>query len=97
MATYLMLLRWTDQGIKNLKESPARMESFKKSARLFGGEIREIYVSLGHYDMVSLISAPDDESLCKLALALGSLGNVRTQTLRLFSESEFKKMVGGLP
>jgi uncharacterized protein with GYD domain len=97
MATYLLLARWTDQGVKNIKESPARIESFKKSARSVGAEIREVYVALGHYDTVSLVSAPDDDSMCKLALALGSLGNARTQTLRLFSEAEFKKLVTGLP
>src|SRR5262245_21907682 len=97
MATYAMLSRYTDQGIKNIKESPARIDSFKKAASGFGAEIREVYLAIGAYDTVCLISAPDDETMCKVALALGSLGNVHTETMRLFSEAEFKKMVGGLP
>jgi uncharacterized protein with GYD domain len=97
MATYLLLSRYTEQGVKDIKGSPARIESFKKSARNLGAEVREVYLALGHYDTVSLVSAPDDEAMCKLALALGSLGNVRTQTLRLFSEGEFKKLVSSLP
>jgi uncharacterized protein with GYD domain len=97
MATYLLLCRYTDQGVKNIKDSPARIESFKKSARGVGAEVREVYLSMGPYDTISLVSAPDDEAMCKLALAVGSLGNVHTQTLRLFSEGELKKMVASLP
>jgi uncharacterized protein with GYD domain len=97
MATYLLLSRYTDQGVKSIKDSPARIENFKKSARGVGAEVREVYLALGEYDTVSLISAPDDESMCKLALAVSSLGNVRTQTVRLFSETELKKMIASIP
>jgi uncharacterized protein with GYD domain len=97
MANYLMLTRLTEQGIRDVKEAPTRIEAFKKQARSLGAEVREVYLSLGAVDTVCLISAPDDETICKVALALGGLGNVRTETLRMFSESEFKKLVGGLP
>jgi uncharacterized protein with GYD domain len=97
MATYVMLTHLTDEGMRNVKESPARIEAFKKSARGFGAEVREVYLAIGAYDTVCLISAPDDETMCKVALALGSLGNVRTETMRLFSESEFKKLAGAIP
>jgi uncharacterized protein with GYD domain len=97
MANYVMLTRFTEQGARNIKESPTRMEAFKKQARGFGAEVREVYLAIGSVDTVCLISAPDDEAMCKVALALSSLGNVRTETLRVFSESEFKKLASGLP
>jgi uncharacterized protein with GYD domain len=97
MATYLLLSRFTSQGIKDVKGSPARIEAFKKAARTFGAEIREVYFSFGRYDTVSLVSTPDDESMCKLSLALGALGNVHTETVRLFAEADAKKLIAALP
>jgi uncharacterized protein with GYD domain len=97
MGTYMMLSRWTDRGITNVKDAPARIDAFKKTASAVGGEVREVYLALGKYDTVSLISAPDDEAVAKLALSLCSAGNVHTETLRLFSESEFRKMMTALP
>jgi uncharacterized protein with GYD domain len=96
MATYAVLARWTDRGAQNLKESPARIEEFKKLARGFGGEVREVYAALGRFDTLSLVSAPDDETVTKIALSLSVLGNVHTETVRLFSESEFKTMLQAL-
>jgi uncharacterized protein with GYD domain len=97
MATFVMLSRWSDKGIAGVKDAPTRIDDFKKTARTLGGEVREVYCALGRYDTVSLLSAPDDDTVAKIALALGSLGNVHTETLRLFSESEFKKLCGSLP
>jgi uncharacterized protein with GYD domain len=97
MATYAMLARWSDKGIEAVKDAPARIESFKKTARTLGGEVREVYCALGRYDTVSLFSAPDDDTAAKIALAVGALGNVHTETLRLFAEGEFKKLLGALP
>jgi uncharacterized protein with GYD domain len=96
MATFLMLSRWSDKGIQNIKDSPARIDAFKKQARTLGCEVREVYCAMGRYDTVSLVSAPDDETMARVSLALGSLGNVHTETLRLFSEGDFKKLVGSL-
>lgn len=96
MATYVLLTKLTDQGARNIKDLPARMEAFKKSAPKFGAEVREAFLAIGPYDTLSLVSAPDDESVCKLALSLCALGNVHTETLRLFSEGEIKKLIAGL-
>jgi uncharacterized protein with GYD domain len=96
MALYAVLARWTDRGFQDVKESPARFEEFKKVARGLGGEVREVYAALGRYDTLSLVSAPDDESMTKIALSLASSGTFRTETLRLFSESELKTMLGAL-
>jgi uncharacterized protein with GYD domain len=97
MATYAMLSRWTDRGIEDIKNVTARIEAFKKMAGSCGAEVRETYVALGEFDTISLVQAPDDESMAKLALAIGKVGNVHTETLRLFAEGELKKLVAGLP
>jgi uncharacterized protein with GYD domain len=97
MATYAMLSRWTDRGIQDVKNVGARIEAFKKTARACGAEVRECYMALGEYDTMSLVQAPDDEAIARLALALGAVGNVRTETLRLFAEGELKKLVAALP
>jgi len=97
MASYAMLSRWTDRGIQDIKNVGTRIEAFKKTARTCGAEVRECYFILGKYDTLSLVQAPDDESICKLALALGAAGNVHTETLRLFGEAELKKLVAALP
>ena len=97
MASYAMLSTWTDRGIQDIKNVGARIEAFKNTARTCGAEVRECYFILGKYDTLSLVQAPDDESICKLALALGSAGNVHTETLRLFGEAELKKLVAALP
>ena len=97
MATYAFLSHWTDRGIQDIKNVGTRIESFKKTARACGCEVRECYMALGEYDTMSLVQAPDDEAIAKLALALGAMGNVRTATLRLFAEGELKKLVAALP
>jgi uncharacterized protein with GYD domain len=92
-----MLSCWTDRGVQNIKDVPARLDAFKKTARACGAEVREVYMALGHYDTISLVQAPDDEAAAKLALALCSAGNVRTETVRLFAEAELRKLVTTLP
>ena len=97
MATYLMLFRFTQQGIQNIKESPARVEAAKKAFQEMGARVKEFYSVMGRYDTVFIVEAPDDETIAKAALAVGSLGNVRTETLRAFTEDEFRKIVAVLP
>ncbi len=96
MATYVTLLRYTEQGAKNIKDSPARVDAAKKLFQSAGAELRAWYLAMGRYDAVVIGDAPNDETAAKLALAIGSLGNVRTETMRVFSESEFRKIVGSL-
>jgi len=96
MPTYVTLMRYTDQGIKNIKESPARLEAAKKTFQSAGAEIKAFYLALGKYDAVLISEGPDDETATRLALTVGSLGNVRTDTMRVFTEPEYRKLIGSL-
>ena len=97
MATYIMLVGWTQKGIKNVKESPDRLDAAKKVFQDAGAELKEFYLVMGQYDMVVVAEAPDDETVAKVALAIGSLGNVRTETLRAFTEEEYRKIIAAVP
>ena len=97
MATYIILFRFTQQGIKNIKESPDRVDAAKQTFRAMGAEVKEFYSVMGKYDTVFVVEAPDDETIAKLTLAIGSLGNVRTETLRAFTEDEYRKIIADLP
>ena len=97
MATYIILLRFTQQGIKKIKESPDRVDAAKQTFRAMGAEVKEFYSVMGKYDTVLVVEAPDDETIAKLTLAIGSLGNVRTETLRAFTEDEYRKIIADLP
>ncbi len=97
MATYLMLLRRTPQGIQTIKEAPARIEAAKDLCRSLGGEVKQFYFLLGRYDSAFTLEAPNDETAAKFALAIGSRGNVHTETLRAFTEAEYKQLIAGLP
>jgi uncharacterized protein with GYD domain len=96
MATYLMLLNWTDQGIKNIKESPKRMDAAKKLAKDLGGEIKTVYMMQGSFDLALVAEMPNDEKVAGFVLKLGSLGNVRTTTLKAYSEDDYRKIIGSL-
>ena len=94
MATYVMLMSFTDQGIKNVKDSPKRAEAFRQSAKKLGATVKELYWTLGQCDTVTIVDAPDDATMTALGLSLGTLGNVRTQTLRAFTEAEMTAIIG---
>ena len=96
MAKYITLLNWTDQGIKNVKDSPKRLDSVRDLAKKNGCEMRDIYLTIGAYDLVSILEAPDDETAAKLLLKIGSAGNVRSTTLKAFPEDAYRKIVGSL-
>jgi len=93
MATYIVLINFTEQGIRNIKDSPKRAAAATELARGFGLEIRDIFWTLGAFDGAVLIEAPDDQTVTAWALKLGSLGNVRTQTLRAFRANEFENIL----
>jgi uncharacterized protein with GYD domain len=97
MPTYVMLFRFTSKGIEKVKKSPARVEAVKKSFKAAGAEVKQFYLVMGRYDTVIVAEAPDDETIAKLTLSLGSQGNVRTETLRAFTEAEYRKIVAALP
>lgn len=97
MATFIVLGSFTDQGIKSIRESPKRAEAFKALAAKSGVKVKEIYWTLGHYDLVTITEAPDVATATALGLAVASLGNVKTETLTAFSPEEFGKILGKMP
>lgn len=97
MPTYISLLRYTQQGVQNIKESPARLDAAKKVFKAMGAELKQWYLVLGRYDAIVVSEAPDDETAAKLALAVGSQGNIHTETLRAFTEDEYRKLIAALP
>ena len=94
MVTYVVLSKFTDQGIRNVKDSPKRADAFKEMAKTFGVTVKEIVWTQGRYDVVIIAEAPDENSAMSLSLSLSALGNVRTETLRAFSAADMTKIVG---
>ena len=97
MATYIVLINYTQQGIGNIKESPNRVDAGRELARTYGAEITDLYLTMGEYDLIAKVEAPSDDAMAKFALALGSRGNTRTKTLRAFTEQEFRDIIAALP
>jgi uncharacterized protein with GYD domain len=97
MPTYITLGKWTQQGIEKVKESPARLDAFKKLVKSLGGMVKGFYMVTGHYDMVLITEAPDDAAVAKIALATASKGSVITETLHAFTEEEYRKIIAALP
>ena len=97
MSTYIMLADFTDQGIRNITESPKRADAARDLAGACGAEMKDLYLTLGGHDFVVMVEAPDDAAVAKFALKLGALGNVRTKTLKAFSEQEYRTIVETLP
>ena len=96
MATFISLLNFTDQGIRNIKDSPDRYEAFRAMAEKLGVRVKDLYYTVGHYDIVAVMEG-SDEAVTTALLKVGSLGNVRTETLRGFSLDDMKKIVGTMP
>ncbi len=97
MATYIMLIHYTQKGIENVKQSPTRLDAAKKAFKAIGAELKEFYLVAGRYDMVVVAEAPNDETIAKCALDLASKGSVATETLRAFKEEEYRKIIAALP
>ncbi len=97
MPTYIGLYKLTDQGIKGLKEAPGRIEAGIKAAEKMGAKVIGFYAVTGEYDYVAIGEWPSDEAAMTFALAIGSLGNVKTMTLRAYTKEEFASMVKKLP
>jgi uncharacterized protein with GYD domain len=97
MPTFISLYKLTDQGIKNIKEAPGRVEDAIKGAEAMGAKVIGFYSVMGEYDYVAIGEFPSDEHAVTFAMAVGSTGNVRTTTFRAFSKEEFSEMVEKLP
>ena len=94
MATYIALSNFTDQGIRSVKDTTKRAEAVQAAAAKFGVKMTQIYWTLGSYDIVSVIDAPDEASATAFALSIGAAGNIRTQTLRAFNKDEMTGILG---
>lgn len=88
MATYIVLVNYTDQGIRNIKDTTKRADTVREMAKKFGVTAKDFYWTLGSYDVVNIFEAPDDTSMAALLAGIGTLGNVRTQALQAFSEED---------
>ena len=97
MPTYISLIRFTQKGMETIKEGPARLDAAKERFRAAGGELKAFYLVTGQYDAVAISELPNDEAAARLALATGSMGNIRTETLRAFTEAEYRKIITALP
>jgi uncharacterized protein with GYD domain len=94
MATYIVLGNLTDQGIRSVKDTTKRAEAFKALAQKAGVKVKEVYWTLGQYDIATIIESPDEETATALGLSVGALGNIRTQTLRAFTSEEMGRILG---
>jgi uncharacterized protein with GYD domain len=97
MPTYITLARWTQEGIEKIKESPARLDAWKQVVESAGGTVKGWYMVTGQYDMVTIVEAPSDDVVARVALATGSKGSVRSETVRAFPEDEYRKIIAALP
>jgi uncharacterized protein with GYD domain len=97
METYIILGRYTREGAAQVKDGPARIEDVRKAIEAAGGKLLGWYLTMGQYDFVAITQGPSATSAAGLLLTVGAQGNIRTETLRAFTEAEFKNIVAGLP
>lgn len=96
MASFISLVKFTDQGIRDVKASPDRFAAFKKLLESMGGTVKAAWWTVGSYDIV-VVCEGSDESATAALLTVGSMGNVRTETLRAFDEGEIRKIIAKMP
>jgi uncharacterized protein with GYD domain len=97
MATYIALVNFTDQGVRQIRQTTERAKALINAAANLGVQIKDIYWTMGGFDAVFIAEAPDDDSVMAFAASMGSLGNIRTQTLRAFSAAEMNKILDKVP
>ena len=93
MTTYIMLANWTDQGARNVKDSPGRLDAAKTALQSMGGEFKAFFMTMGAYDLVAIYEAPDDAVAARFNLQLAMLGSIRTQTLKAFPEAAYREII----
>ena len=96
MATYIVLMNWTDQGIRNVKDAAKRLDASREVAKKLGCELGLYVMTIGPYDGMCVVEAPSDEAMAKFALTVGAAGNIRTTTLKAFSEEAYRKLIASL-
>lgn len=97
MPTYMTQIRYTQQGIQSIKDSPTRLDTAKALFKSLDAEIKSFYLAMGRNDVIVISEAPDDETVTKLVLTIGSGGAVRTETFRVFTEDEYRQLISELP
>jgi uncharacterized protein with GYD domain len=97
MAKYISLIKYTAKGIENVKESPSRLDGFKQLCESMGVTVDGFYLTMGRYDLMVIVDAPDLETAAKVILTTGSKGAVHTETLPAFTEEEYRKIISELP
>ena len=97
MPHYITLFRFTQKGVENIKQGPARLDAGKKAIEALGGKLKGFYLTMGKYDAIGIVELPNDEAAAKLALSTAALGNIRSETLRAFTEEEYRKLMASLP
>ena len=96
MPSYVMLANWTEQGVRNIEESPRRVDAARKSLEDMGGRYLSVYATMGTYDLIITYDAPDDAVAARFTLLLGKQGNVRTLSLKAFPEEAYRQIVNSL-
>lgn len=96
MPHFVSLLRYTQQGASKVKESPNRLDAARSAAEALGGKFHAWYMTMGKYDAVLVSEFPSDDAAAQFLLQVGSLGNVSTQTLKAFTEAEYRKICSAL-
>ena len=97
MPKYISLVKYTSKGIENIKESPNRLDAVKKLCDSMGAKVEGFYLTLGRYDIVLIVDAPNPETATKILLRITSAGNVSTESLTAFTEEEYRKIIAELP
>jgi uncharacterized protein with GYD domain len=96
MTTYIMLMNWTEQGAKNVRDSPKRLDAARKQLGDMGGSFKAFYLTMGEFDMVAVVEAPDDAVLARFALMLAANGNLKSRTLKAFPEFAYREIISSL-
>ncbi|UVK46867.1 GYD domain-containing protein [Mesorhizobium sp. AR07] len=96
MTSYIVLMNWTEQGARNVRDSPKRLDAARKQLGDMGGSFKAFYLTMGEYDMVAVVEAPDDAVLARFSLMLAASGNVRTRTLKAFPEFAYREIITSL-
>jgi uncharacterized protein with GYD domain len=96
MPSYIAMLKWTPQGLQNIKQSPSRLDTARKSFEAAGVKMKDFYMVTGQHDMVAILDAPDDASLAKAILNVTSSGSISSETCRAFTEAEYREIIRGL-
>jgi len=97
MPHYITLFRFTQKGAESIKQGPSRVVAGKKAIEAAGGKLKAFYLTMGQYDGIGIVELPNDDAMAKVALSIASLGNVRGETLRAFTEEEYRKLISSLP